>query len=45
MNPLFEFRRQPDLVNGKIVGGLVRTENPLHNTHKFEMSGVQCRGL
>lgn len=45
INPLFEFRRQPDLVNGKIVGGLVRTENPLHNTHKFEMSGVQCRGL
>lgn len=45
MNPLFEFRRQPDLVNGKIVGGLVRTENSLHNTHKFEMSGVQCRGL
>lgn len=45
INPLFEFRRQPDLVNGKIVGGLVRTENPLNNTHKFEMSGVQCRGL
>lgn len=45
LNPLFTFEREPDLVNGKIVGGLVRTKNPLHNTHKFMMSGVECRGL
>lgn len=45
LNPLFTFEREPDLINGKIVGGLVRTKNPLHNTHKFMMSGVECRGL
>ena len=31
--------------NGKIVGGLVRTENALHKMTKFEMSGVEPVGL
>ena len=45
INPLFEFQREEKLQNGRIVGGLVRTQNPMQNLHKFEMSGVCCRGL
>lgn len=45
MNPLFSFEREKELRNGKIVGGLVRTKNAMQNMHKFEMSGIQCRGL
>ena len=45
INPLFEFQREEKLRNGRIVGGLVRTQNPMQNLHKFEMSGVCCRGL
>ena len=44
-NTLFEFRREPELVDGKIIGGLKRTKNPMINTHKFEMSGIKCMGL
>lgn len=45
IQPLFKFERQKDLVNGKIVGGLVRTDNPLKYMHKFEMSGIEPVGL
>ena len=45
LNPLFTFEREEKLVHDRIVGRLVRTANPLVNTHKFEMSGVVCRGL
>lgn len=45
INPLFEFEREEELQNGRIVGGLVRTKNTMQNLHKFEMSGVRCRGL
>lgn len=45
INPLFEFRREKEMRNGKIVGGLVRTENELHKMTKFEMSGVEPVGL
>jgi len=45
IRPLFKFERQKDLVNGKIVGGLVRTDNPLKYMHKFEMSGIEPVGL
>ena len=45
INPIFEFRREPGLKGGKIVGSMVRTENPLHNMHKFEMAGVEPVGL
>ena len=45
INPLFEFQREEKLQNGRIVGGLVRTRNPMQNLHKFEMSGVCCGGL
>lgn len=45
INPLFEFEREEELQNGRIVGGLVRTKNKMQNMHKFEMSGVRCCGL
>lgn len=45
INPLFEFEREEEMQNGRIVGGLVRTKNKMQNIHKFEMSGVRCCGL
>lgn len=45
INPLFTFERAEELQNGKIIGGLVRTKNPMQNMHKFTMSGVKCQGL
>ena len=45
MNRLFEFRREKELKNDRIVGKLYRTENPMIQNHKFEMSGVECKGL
>lgn len=45
MNTLFEFKREKELKDGKIVGKLFRTENPMIQMHKFEMMGVECKGL
>lgn len=45
MNRLFEFRREKELKNDRIVGKLCRTENPMVQMHKFEMMGVECKGL
>lgn len=45
INPIYRFEREPELRNGRIVGGLVRTENPMVNMHKFEMAGIQPAGL
>ena len=45
MNRLFEFKREKELKNDKIVGKLCRTENPMVQMHKFEMMGVECKGL
>ena len=45
INPLFQFEREPGLKNGKIVGQLVRTKNPMNNMHKFEMAGIDPVGL
>lgn len=45
MNRLFEFRREKELKNDRIVGKLYRTENEMVQKHKFEMMGVECRGL
>jgi pilus assembly protein CpaF len=44
LNPLFHFEREPGLKEGRIVGNLVQTHNMI-STHKFLMSGVECRGL
>ncbi|MDD6035292.1 MAG: CpaF family protein [Lachnospiraceae bacterium] len=42
INPLFRFTREKEeLVNGKVVGSLKRTDNEMVNTVKFEMNGVK----
>ena len=44
LNPLFSFvREKEELENGKIVGHLKRTANPMVATGKFEMSGVKMQ--
>lgn len=45
IHPLFTFAREEELQDGKIVGGLVRTQYAMENTDKFTMSGVKCQGL
>lgn len=40
INKLFEFQREEGLKNGKIVGNLKRTKNPMRNTHKFVMNDI-----
>lgn len=40
LNELFRFEREEELVNGKIVGQLQRTDNKMVNDHKFIMSGI-----
>jgi pilus assembly protein CpaF len=42
LNPLFTFQREGTGPDGKILGRLQRTENPMENLQKFEMSGVKC---
>lgn len=39
LNPLYEFRETAGSSKDKVVGELVRTENPMHNTYKLELSG------
>ncbi len=45
MNRLFEFHREKELKNDRIVGKLERTNNAMIQTHKFEIMGVECKGL
>ena len=40
INPIFKYEFDEDSRPDKVKGGLRRTENPLNNTHKFEMSGI-----
>lgn len=40
LNPLFQFVEDGEDENHKIVGRLIRTENPMVNTHKFAMAGL-----
>ena len=42
LNPLYEFHRDGEGKNGKILGSLRRTENPMRNMQKFEMTGIDC---
>lgn len=44
LNTLFEFEREKEMKNGRIVGRLVK-KNDMKNMDKFIMSGVECRGL
>jgi pilus assembly protein CpaF len=42
LNPLFVFEDRGETEGGKVNGSLVRTENPLVNTVKFKMAGINC---
>ena len=39
-NTLYEFRELPESTKERVVGRLVRTENPMQNTHKLENAGI-----
>lgn len=39
-NTLYEFRESPESRKDRVVGSLVRTENPMQNTHKLENAGI-----
>lgn len=40
LNPLYRFVEHGEDKNGRIIGGLERTENPMVNTFKFRMAGI-----
>lgn len=40
LNPLYRFEERGEDADGRIIGGLVRTENPMKNLFKFHMAGV-----
>lgn len=40
LNTLYKFVEHGDDKNGRIIGGLERTENPMVNTFKFKMAGI-----
>lgn len=43
LNPLFIFEDRGEDEEGKVDGSLVRTGNPILNTTKFKMAGIDCR--
>ena len=40
VNPLYQFRESPQSTKNKVVGALVRTENPMCNTQKLRNAGI-----
>lgn len=40
LNPLFVFEEEGETEDGKVVGSLKRTGNPMHNLIKFRMAGL-----
>jgi pilus assembly protein CpaF len=40
VNPLYEFRETKENSKNKVVGQLVRTENPMKNIQKLENAGI-----
>ena len=40
-NPLYEFREEPESSKDRVVGRLVRTDNPMVNTRKLENAGIR----
>lgn len=40
INPLYEFRETNESSKSKVVGQLVRTDNPMSNVQKFENAGI-----
>lgn len=43
LNTLFEFKKEGESADHKIVGSLKRTNNPMVKLDKFEMAGIECR--
>lgn len=43
LNPLYRFVEHGEDENGRIIGGLERTENPMINKYKFQMAGLSDR--
>jgi len=41
VNPLFEFRETPESTKNKVVGQLMRTQNPMRNTQKLQNAGIK----
>ena len=39
LNPLYQFEEQGEDKNGRIIGSLVRTQNPMIHTQKFRSAG------
>ncbi|MDR2665554.1 MAG: CpaF family protein [Oscillospiraceae bacterium] len=42
LNPLYVFEEDGDSTALKVSGGLVRTDNPMVNTHKFKTAGAKA---
>ena len=40
INPLYTFRETAESTKNKVVGRLIRTENPMKNTQKLETAGI-----
>ena len=40
LNPLYRFVEQGEEADGRIIGGLERTENPMVHLEKFRMAGL-----
>lgn len=40
INPLYTFRETAESTKSKVVGRLIRTENPMKNTQKLETAGI-----
>ena len=40
LNPLYEFKESESSTKTKVIGKLLRTENPMMNTHKLKSAGV-----
>ena len=40
-NPLYEFREEPESSKDRVIGRLVRTDNPMVNTQKLENAGIR----
>ena len=40
LNTLFEFRESEESTKTKVAGQLIRTANPMQNTHKLETAGI-----
>lgn len=41
INPIYQFEEDADSTLEKVSGHLVRTDNPLRNTHKLQLAGIK----